>query len=117
MSSRLTTSGCGSGGNGSSERNCNKQNPATCHKLQTNIKFHGACEALKDQIFDCSDYKQADWYAMTIKRLAEYIGSEYKNGGDMHASILAESKYDIPKPTAPSVTNAGNPMAEEQVEQ
>ena len=83
MSSRSMTSGHGSGGNESSRRNHNKKNSATCHKPQTNVKFHGACEALKGQIFDCSDYKQADWYAMTIKRLAEYLGSEYKNGGDV----------------------------------
>ena len=83
MSSRSSTSGHGGGGNGSSARNRTKKNPGIRHKSQTNFKFHGACEALKDKIFDCSDYKQADRYATTIKRVAEYVGSEYKNGGDV----------------------------------
>ena len=117
MSSRSMTSGCGGGGNGSSARNCNKKNPATCHKPQTNVKFHGACEALKDHAFDCLDYKQTNLYAMTIKRVAEYVGSDYKNGRDVHASILAESKFNIPRPTVPTLANTGNPIPEEQVEQ
>ena len=83
MSSRSSTSGHGGCGNGSGTRNRHKKNPAKSHKPQANIKFHGACEALKDKIFDCSDYKQADTYATTIKRVAEYVGSHYKNGGDV----------------------------------
>ena len=117
MSSRSMTSGCGSGGNGSSARNCNKKNPATHHKPQTNVKFHGACKALKDHVFDCLDYKQANRYATTIKRVAEYVGSEYKNGGDMCALILAETKYNIPRLTVPTIANAGQPTPDEQIKQ
>ena len=116
MSSRSSTSGHGGGGNGSSGRSRHKKNLAIRHKPQTNIKFHGACEALKDKIFDCSDYKQADTYATTIKRVAEYVGSQYKNGGDVRATILTESKFNIPRPIAPVVANARNPTPEEQVE-
>ena len=111
------TSGCGSCGNRSRARNCNKKNPATHYKPQTNIKFHGACEALKDHVFDCLDYKQANWYATTIKRVAEYVGSEYKNSRDMHALILAESKYNILMPTALTIANARQPMPDKQIKQ
>ena len=52
-------------------------------KAMTTTKFKGNCVGLEGHIFDCSDYKQADTYVHMHKQIAEYIGVEYKNGGDI----------------------------------
>ena len=40
-------------------------------------KFKGNCAELQGCIFDCSDYKQADTFVSTLKRVSEHIGSTY----------------------------------------
>ena len=52
-------------GNGQSNRP-SRQPPA---------KFKGNESDLLGQIFDCSDYKQADTFVTTLKRISEYIGA------------------------------------------
>jgi hypothetical protein len=71
----------------------------------TSVKFKGNCTDLAGYIFDCSDYKQADNYVTTVKRISEYIGSEYKHGGDIRSSIINEALYAIPLPL-PATPNA-----------
>jgi hypothetical protein len=39
-------------------------------------KFKGNCTNLQGQIFDCSDYKQANTFVNTLKRISEYAGAE-----------------------------------------
>ncbi len=39
-------------------------------------KFKGNCTDLQGNIFDCSDYKQADTFVNTLKRISEYAGAE-----------------------------------------
>ena len=81
---------------------------------RSNSKFHGSCEALKDQIFDCSDYRQADQYVNTAKRISEYVGAEYRNGGDIRSSVVNETKFTIPLPTAPQPpVDADHPTPDE----
>ena len=46
-------------------------------------KFKGNSSDLEGYIFDCSDSRQADKYITEIKRIAEYVGAEYKYGGDI----------------------------------
>ena len=116
MSSKSTTSGQGGGGNGSGTKN-QKKSQTPCIKPQINTtKFHGACEALKDRIFDCSDYKQADGYVNTIKRIGEYVGTEYKHGGDICTSIMNEGLFTIPRPTAPTAQDPANLTLEEHID-
>ena len=38
-------------------------------------KFKGNSTDLEGYTFDCSDYKQAEKYLSTMKRIAEYIGA------------------------------------------
>ena len=52
---------------------------------QAPSKFTGNCIDLQGQIFDCSDYKQADTYVHTHKRISEYVGADYKHGGVHYA--------------------------------
>ena len=107
MSSNSSNGGCGVGhGNNGQGRqakcggNCSQGN--TNHqKLHTQqVRFQGACDALKGHIFDCSDQHQADCYAMLLKKLTKHVSLMYKNGGDIHASIVTETKYTVPQPAA-----------------
>ena len=56
---------------------------------------------LEGYIFDCSDNKQANKYITAIKRIAGYVGAEYKYGGDIRSSIENSKRFEIPMPTAP----------------
>ena len=40
-----------------------------------------------------------------MKRIAEHIGTNYHNGGDIRSTIDQGKLFDIPKPIAPSATN------------
>ena len=41
-------------------------------------------------------------YITAIKRITEYVGAEFKYGGDIHSSIENSKRFEIPMPTAPS---------------
>ena len=49
-------------------------------------------------IFDCSDYKQADKYITTSKRICEYVGSKYKQGGNIPENIKKDNFLNTPEP-------------------
>ena len=113
--------GCSNGGCGKQARcggnyDCSSSN---CSRLQSGqAKFQGTCEALKGDIFDCSDHCQADHYATILKKLSEHIGTMFKNGGNVHASIVTKAKYTMPCPTpltAPIDPN--NSTEQEKIEQ
>ena len=40
-------------------------------------RFKGNSHDIEGYIFDCSDNKQADIFVHTMKRIAEYVGTEY----------------------------------------
>jgi hypothetical protein len=64
--------------------------------------FKGNSTDLAGQIFDCSDYKQADKYVNTLKRISEHVGSAYKHGGDIRSSIVNETLFTVPIPAQPA---------------
>ena len=104
-------------GNGSRHRSsCGGSRSHFASSIQGCSKFQGACEALKDYIFDCSDHRQADCYANSLKRISEYVGSEYKNGGDIQSSVINETKFTVPTPTAPTVADPDNPTPDEKLQ-
>ena len=78
-------------------------------------RFQGNCEKLQGCIFDCSDSKQADTFVTTLKHISEYVGSEYKHGGDIRASIINDAKGTISIPTAPTIVDPDNLTPEETV--
>ena len=61
---------------------------------------------LEGYTFDCSDYKQSNKYVSTIKRIAEYVGPEYKLGGENRSTLENKEQVTIPHP----VTPAADPM-------
>ena len=68
-------------------------------------RFKGNSHELEGYIFDCSDNKQADIFVHRMKRIAEYVGTEYRNGGDIRSTIEQNVIFTIPLPQAPSGTN------------
>jgi hypothetical protein len=41
----------------------------------------GNCSNLSGQVFHCSNYKQADTFVNTLKRISQYVSAEYKHEG------------------------------------
>jgi hypothetical protein len=78
-------------------------------------KFKGNCTDLQGQIFDCSDYKQADTFVNTLKRISKYVGAHYKHGGDIRSTIVYEVKITIPIPMAPTIVDTQAVTPNEQV--
>ena len=66
------------------------------------LKFKGNSFDLEGYIFDCSDIRQADKYITAIKIITEYVGEEFKYGGDIRLYIENSKRFDIPMPNAPS---------------
>ena len=82
-------------------------------KQVSSTKFIGNCADLKGQVFDCSNYKQADSYVNTVKWISEYVGAEYKHGSNIWASIVNEDIFDIPWLAVPTMVDPNNPTADE----
>jgi hypothetical protein len=78
------------------------RNGGNTPQRQVSTKFSGNCAELQGHIFDCSDYKQADTFVHTVKRISEHVGAEYKHGGDIRSSIINKEKIDIPIPPSPT---------------
>ena len=85
----------GLGGRGRTQGRSYNQNNRT-------PKFKGNSTDLEGYTFDCSDYKQAEKYVSTIKRIAEYVGAEYKYGGDIRSTLENEVQIKIPHPATPT---------------
>ena len=89
----------GSGGSGRTQGHSYNQNNCT-------PKFKGNSTDLEGYTLYCSDYKQAEKYVLTITRIAEYVGAEYKYGGDIRITLENEVQIKIPQP----VTHIADPM-------
>jgi len=79
---------------------------------QSSLRFKGNCFSLKGQVFDCSDYKQADKYQSTMKCISKYVRLEFKHGGDIHSSIVNEAKIAVPLPTTPTIVDPKVPTVD-----
>jgi Reverse transcriptase (RNA-dependent DNA polymerase) len=64
-------------------------------------KFEGECKDLSGNIFDCTGAKQAVTFINTRRALANYVGREYTNGGDMRTVIEDLEMPVIPQPDDP----------------
>jgi hypothetical protein len=53
-------------------------------------------------VFDCDNGKQSDHYAVIMKEVAEYIGSNYAYGADIRWSLEHEALFVVPRPTKPA---------------
>ena len=123
MSSPSTAGRGGGRGRGSPGRGGRNSNQARGRGSSRNgngrpsvspTKFKGNCSELGGHIFDCSDYKQADIYTTTVKRIADYVGSEYKHGGDIRSTITTGILAKIKIPICPVIVDPNNETLEEQ---
>ena len=98
--------GCGKGGcRGGRGDRCNRSRSVQIQNQNSRPvtqKFKGNSSDLEGYIFDCSDSRQADKYITEIKIIAEYVGAEFKYGGNIRSSIENSKRFEIPMPTAPS---------------
>ena len=72
---------------------------------QAFAKFKGNTPELDGFVFDCSNNKQADHYVTAMKRIAEHIGTNYHNGGDICSTIEQGKRFDTTNTIAPSTIN------------
>lgn len=52
----------------------------------------------------------------SLKRILEYIGAEYKHGGDFRSSILNQERFIVPIPVPALIANEVAPTAVEKVQ-
>ena len=64
-------------------------------------KLKGNSSDLEGYIFVCSDSRQANKYLTAFKRITEYVGAEFKYGGNIRRSIENSKHFETPMPTAP----------------
>jgi hypothetical protein len=67
-------------------------------------KFEGKCEELKGFVFDCSDSKQADVFAKTMKEIAGYVGRTFRYGDDIRQLIEKMTMPVLNMPSDPPTT-------------
>ena len=114
--SRSTGRGGKSRGNNGGRGASRRSSRSNSSSIPTRTKFKGACEDLKDNVFDCSDNRQADKYITSVKHIAEHIGANYKHGGDIKACIEQETKITIAAPTEPTVADPTKPTPAERTQ-
>ena len=56
---------------------------------------------LEGYTFNCNDYKQVEKYVSKIKRIDEYVGAEYRYGGDIRSKLENKVRITIPQPMTP----------------
>jgi hypothetical protein len=100
--------GRGRGGRG-------RRSPTRSSTRTPSETFKGNEEKLAEYIFDCSDYRQADTFVNTHNRIADYVGAEYREGGDIRSSIIHKAKIQIPIPINPTVVDPKVPTPDEIV--
>ena len=80
------------------------------NKKPSTAKFAGKCDDLKDNIFDCSNFKQSDMYVTTKREIEEYVGRTYTYGTDTKWYIENLLVATIDQPDPPIDPN--DPVAE-----
>jgi hypothetical protein len=62
--------------------------------------FIGKCPDLEGHIYDCTDSRQSDIFTKTTKEIAEYVGTNFKNGGDVRLAVELLEMPTLTRPTA-----------------
>ena len=69
-------------------------------------KFEGQCSELRGHLFDCQRIGQADRFSKTKKEIKTYVGTTFKQPGDIVKAI-----DDLRAPTIPLPSNPGQNAA------
>jgi hypothetical protein len=68
------------------------------------VKFQGSKEELDGNYFDCTGYGQSGRFVKTEQKIADYIGQEYKVGGNTRTEVVTQEAVIIPLPVRPTGT-------------
>jgi hypothetical protein len=72
--------------------------------------FRGRNEGLKGHVFECTDGRQGDQFTVTMKEIAEYVGSNYSYGADIRWTVEHDALFVVTRPKKPDTTTT--PMDE-----
>jgi hypothetical protein len=67
-------------------------------------KFTGDCDDLAEVIFDCQDSQQSGKFAATLDKLANYVGSKFRHGGDIRRVVKDIATVSLIAPAYPPDT-------------
>jgi hypothetical protein len=83
------------------------------------LKFAGKCDGLSGFVYVCSEGKQSDRFNIVAKEIAEYVGREYRFGGDIRWTIQNISLYteEEPKECADATAAVKKRMWERRVDE
>jgi hypothetical protein len=56
---------------------------------------------MKGHVFNCTEGKQGDQYTVTVKEIAEYVGSNYSYGADIRWTLEHEALFVVKRPKKP----------------
>ena len=84
-----------------SKRNHNRFKGTSRRDGPQPVKFEGKCENLKGFIYDCLSSRMADMYVRTTLEIADYVGANYKHGGDIRQAILTLTPPVVAAPPDP----------------
>ena len=61
--------------------------------------FKGDCKELENSVFDCSDWKSADQYSQTKKKIDSFVGRTYDGGAIVQQSLklMQEVQVEFPE--------------------
>ena len=91
--SRCAGKGDGRGGRGDRSNQSRSGQIQNQKGRPVSQKFKGNSFDLEGYIFECSDSRKADKYITAIKIIAEYVGAEFKYGGDIRLSIENSKRF------------------------
>jgi bisphosphoglycerate-independent phosphoglycerate mutase (AlkP superfamily) len=68
------------------------------------VPFRGRNEGLKGHVFECTGGRQGDQFTVTMKEIAEYVGSNYSYGADIRWTVQHEALFVVTRPKKPDTT-------------
>ena len=72
----------------------------------TTTRFQGACEDLKEHVFDSSSSKpSAELFTKTVKAIAEFVAREYSGAGEFLPGLVDLALPTLDPPADPDVNN------------
>ena len=88
--------------NASKENNKNLINANNGNGQKSNKRFMGGNISLQGKTFEISSRDVLRQFTETLKVIADYVGQEYKHGGDIQYMIENMTDYNFIRPQDPS---------------
>ena len=101
----------GRGGRGFNRSSNNSSNGNRRATTSNGSSFSGECPELKGYIIDINT--SGDKFDKTWKKIKEYVGKTYTEGGDIRCCLEQKCKVEIPKPEPLSDADKDNEVEKE----